>query len=146
MSVNNYTLIDNYIYICVVFNQKGFMIQRKKKKCKGKDHMAYLFSGGYCKDCWNSRNAKPIKKVSDTRKAENSIYKTKRINFLSNTENKICPITMEKATEIHHMYSGSNRSKYFLDENTWVAVSRNGHLWIHENPKEAREKGYLKSY
>jgi hypothetical protein len=26
------------------------------------------------------------------------------------------------------------------DESTWIAVSRDGHNWIHDNPKEAREK------
>ena len=92
------------------------------------------------------KKPKPIPKVSAKRKIEDREYTIKRLQFLAQPENQRCPITMEKATEIHHTYSGANRSKYYLDESTWVAVSRNGHLWIHANPAESREQGYLKTY
>lgn len=83
----------------------------------------------------------PIKKVSAKRAIENKEYLTLRKVFL---EGKKCPITGEKATEVHHTYSGKDRAKYFLDIKTWLAVSRNGHLWIHTHPLEARQLGYLK--
>jgi hypothetical protein len=86
---------------------------------------------------------KAIPKVSEKRKVENLKYSVLRIEFLSKKENKICPITKQPTTEIHHKWSGKDRSKYFLDISTWLAVSRQGHIWIHENPKEARELGYL---
>jgi len=86
---------------------------------------------------------KPIKKVSDKRKIENLKYSVLRIEFLSKPENKICPITGWPTTDIHHKWSGKDRAKYFLDTTTWLAVSREGHDWIHENSKEARELGYL---
>ena len=44
------------------------------------------------------------------------------------------------STEIHHK---KGRGKYLLDTSTWMAVSRDAHLWIHDNPKEARELGYI---
>ncbi len=47
-----------------------------------------------------------------------------------------CPL----ATDIHHR---KGRGRYLLDASTWMAVSRDAHRWIHDNPKEAMEKGYL---
>jgi len=103
-----------------------------------------------CEEC--KKLAKPpkqkkaysIPKVSDKRKIDNLKYTAQRIVFLGKPENQICPITGWKATEIHHTYCGKDRAKYYLDESTWIAVSRDGHNWIHDNPKEAREKGFLK--
>jgi hypothetical protein len=86
---------------------------------------------------------KPIPKVSDKRKIENAKYSVLRIEFLGKKENKICPITGWPATEVHHKWCGKDRAKYYLDTTTWIAVSRDGHNWIHDNPIEARELGYL---
>lgn len=46
------------------------------------------------------------------------------------------------ACDIHHAAgrSGSN----YLDTSTWMACSREGHRKIHDNPKWAREMGFLK--
>lgn len=85
-----------------------------------------------------------IPKVSKKRQIDNAKYSVLRIEFLGKPENKICPITGYPATEIHHKYCGKDRDKYYLDTTTWIAVSRDGHNWIHDNPKESREKGYLK--
>lgn len=85
-----------------------------------------------------------IKQVSEKRKLEDIEYKRLRLEFLSKPENKICPITKWLATEIHHTYSGKDRAKYYLDTTTWIAVSRDGHNWIHDHPKDARKLGYLK--
>lgn len=85
-----------------------------------------------------------IPKISDKRKIENTKYTVLRIEFLGKKENQICPITGWIATEIHHTYCGKDRAKYYLDVSTWLAVSRDGHNWIHDNPKEARELGFLK--
>jgi len=90
------------------------------------------------------KSFKPIPKVSAKRKIENLKYSALRIEFLGKKENKICPITKQPTTEVHHTYCGKDRAKYYLDVSTWLAVSRNGHNWIHDNPKEARELGFLK--
>ena len=90
------------------------------------------------------KTVKPIAKFSDKRKVENLKYLAQRIVYLGKKENKICPITKWPATEIHHTYCGKDRAQYYLDESTWIAVSRDGHNWIHDNPKEAREQGFLK--
>ena len=44
------------------------------------------------------------------------------------------------SVDVHHM---KRRGKYFLDTSSWMAVSRQAHDWIHSNPKEATEKGWL---
>lgn len=49
----------------------------------------------------------------------------------------ICPY----ATDIHHT-KGRTGTNY-LDETTWLAVSREMHERIHNNPSWARERGYL---
>jgi len=48
------------------------------------------------------------------------------------------------STEVHHTYSGKDRDKYFLDEDTWIPGCRHCHDWVHDHPKEAREQGLLK--
>lgn len=82
-----------------------------------------------------------IPRISAKRREENKEYKTLREVFLNG---KICPVTGQRATEVHHTYSGKDRATHFLDVKTWLAVSRDGHNWIHNFPKEARELGYLK--
>jgi len=87
---------------------------------------------------------KPIPKVSKKRQIQNLQYSVLRTEFLGKPENKICPITGWPTIEVHHKWCGKDRAKYYLDTTTWMAVSRDGHNWIHDNPKEARELGYLK--
>lgn len=120
----------------------------KLKKCKecGKDFKQYN-SLQKC-PCAGMKLKTPIRKtkikpISDKRKVQDAEYQLKRVLFLKKPENQICPITGHQAVEVHHKWSGKDRSKYYLDETTWLAVSRAGHNWIHDNPKEAREKGYL---
>lgn len=45
-----------------------------------------------------------------------------------------------RSVDVHHM---KRRGKYFLDTSSWLAVSRQAHDWIHSNPKEATEMGWL---
>ena len=103
-----------------------------------------------CEECQKVPKKVPVKKVysipkvSEKRKIDNLKYSAQRIVFLGKPENRICPITGWEATEVHHKWCGKDRAKYYLDESTWMAVSRDGHNWIHDNPKEARELGYLK--
>lgn len=125
------------------------MAQFKLKVCKVcKSEFRQYNSLQKC-PCQNSL-AKPktkkyvIPKVSDKRKIENLKYSVLRTEFLGKKENQICPITKQQTIEVHHTYCGKDRAKYYLDVSTWLAVSRDGHNWIHDNPKEARELGFLK--
>ncbi len=126
------------------------------KKCKNPEcsNSAYSILIPYCGHvCKNKMKTpdiklkslyKPIAKFSKKRQIENLQYQVLRIEFLSKIENKICPITKQLAIEIHHTYCGKDRAKHYLDTATWISVSRDGHNWIHDNPKEARELGFLK--
>lgn len=122
----------------------------KLRKCKHAEcqntFLQYNSLQQYCSpQCKKSEGRlTPPKPVSDKRKKENKIYSALRADFLSLPENQICPITGQQTTDVHHTYAGKDRSKYYLDVSTWLSVSRDGHNWIHDNPKEARELGYLK--
>jgi hypothetical protein len=83
---------------------------------------------------------KPIKKVSDKRKLEQIIYNSERIKFLSLPENKICPITKKPTTDVHH--KKGRIGDLFLDKKYWVALSRDGHKFVEENPEWAKENGH----
>jgi hypothetical protein len=81
-----------------------------------------------------------IPRVSKKRSKDEKIYTARRIVFLSKPENKLCPITGEKTTEVHH--KKGRVGSLFLDETFWLAVSRKGHQMIEENPEWAKENGY----
>ena len=83
---------------------------------------------------------KPISKVSDKRKIENAKYSVLRIEFLGKPENKICPITGWPTTDIHH--KKGRIGDLFLDTKYWVALSREGHQHVEDNPEWAKENGY----
>ena len=113
----------------------------------------HRFGGGYCKmHQWCRQDKKPAElkrtplkpptkppnKVSKKTAKLTAKYLKARAEFL---DGKLCPITGRYATEIHHM--DGREYERLIDESMWLAVTRDGHKWIHANPKEAREKGYL---
>lgn len=88
--------------------------------------------------------SKPIKKaipkISKKKQIENLKYQVLRTEFLGKKENEICPITNKKTTEIHH--KKGRVGSLFLDVRYWLAVSREGHRMIEENPEWAKKEGY----
>lgn len=97
------------------------------------------------------KSLKPINNISAKRKEEDAQYKILREEFLSRPENKICPITGWPATEIHHKrkrrgyadeWARINGITLYLDTRFWLAVSREGHQWIEDNPSESYELGH----
>ena len=89
------------------------------------------------------KEKKPIPRRSKKKIIEDLQYSVLRKEFLEKPENKICKINGMPTTEIHHKYCGKNRAKYYLDTSTWLAVNRDSHNFIHDNPKKSRELGYL---
>lgn len=87
-----------------------------------------------------NKNSAPIKKVSEKRSVENLKYLAQRIVFLGKPENKICPITKKPTSDVHH--KKGRIGSLLLDERYWVALSREGHAYVEENPKWAKENGY----
>lgn len=83
---------------------------------------------------------KPIPKVSAKRKIENREYTIKRLQFLAQPENQKCPITGKQTTDVHH--KKGRVGDLLLDTKFWLAVSREGHKQIEENPEWAKENNY----
>lgn len=83
----------------------------------------------------------PIASVSQKRLQQLAEYRKVKKEFMSRPENQRCPVTGFRATEIHHT-SGRENDR-LNDTEYWIAVSREGHIWIHSNPAEARKKGWL---
>ena len=98
-----------------------------------------------CEECRSSLVHKPkksyvIPKVSEKRKIDNLKYLAQRIVFLGKKENKICPITGFPATEVHH--KKGRIGDLFLDTKHWIALSREGHQFVEDNPEWAKKNGY----
>lgn len=99
------------------------------------------------------KQRKPIPQFSKKRAVENAKYTAQRIVFMGKPDNQICPINGTQTTDVHHVmkrigfadsWARIQNIPLLLDERFWLAVSREGHNWIHDNPKEAKELGYLK--
>lgn len=50
-------------------------------------------------------------------------------------------VQVPRSVEIHH--KRGRTGLMLLNEEFWLAVSRNGHNFIHNNPKEAYERGFM---
>ena len=124
------------------------------KKCADKDcnnkFKQYNSLSKYCSPKCINKNRKPnlqlkslykpIKKVSDKRKIQNAKYLVLRIEFLGRPENQKCPITGKPTTDVHHMKG--RIGDLLLDTRYWVALSREGHKYVEENPEWAKENGF----
>jgi hypothetical protein len=87
-----------------------------------------------------SKKPKTIPKFSKKRTVENLKYDVLRIEFLGKPENKICPITKQPTTDVHH--KKGRIGSLLLDTRYWVALSREGHKFVEENPLWAKENGF----
>lgn len=83
-----------------------------------------------------------IPKVSKKMSKSLKIYHGKRLIYLMEHPNCEFPGCNQQASDIHHKKS---RGLYLNDVSTWMSVCRHHHTWIHDNDKEAREKGLLLS-
>lgn len=125
-------------------------MQVKLKKCAGCEQMKHIWKSHgkekYCQQCWYSiEKPKSISPVSAKRRVEMDEYSKKRLAFLTlhvNCQAKLVGCT-GKASDVHHLYSGKDRDKYYLKMDTWRAVCRNCHSYIHDNlsSEEAIEMG-----
>jgi len=93
-----------------------------------------------CKECASEKKVKKIRRVSEKKAAQDIVYNELRRLFLLRPENRVCPVTGEPTTDCHHK-KGRVGSLY-LDTRYWLAVSREGHRQIEENPHWALEMGY----
>lgn len=119
-------------------------IERKKKLCQGEcGEMQYLFSKGMCKSCWAKLHKKPIKQISDSLKKENEIYKAEKSKYMK--EHPICEAGVicnkqNPSQDIHH--KKGRIGSLLSDKKYFLAVCREDHEWIENNPKEAKKLGF----
>jgi hypothetical protein len=93
----------------------------------------------------------PVKAVSTKQKKLLAKYHRIRLAFLNRPENKVCPVTKQPTTEVHHKqgrvgyadeFARDNDIPLLLDERFFLGVSRSGHRWIEEHPEQAKERGW----
>ncbi len=131
---------------------------KTEKQCKACNKSFKLFKSTdkYCSfTCMNkdrkatdkTKEPTRIKASSIKRKAEELLYRKERKIFLSKPENLICPVMLElenkkvPAIEIHH--KAGRVGKLLNYSPMWLAVSREGHMWIHDNPEQAYNYEFL---
>ena len=77
---------------------------------------------------------KPIPLFSKKRLADIKIYSVLRKDFLN--DRLVCEAKLEgcnkKTVDVHHLFSGRDRNKYFTVVETWKAVCRSCHRKIHD--------------
>ncbi len=121
------------------------MIKRKLKTCGLCGEPCYLFSKGLCKDCWQKMYGKGVNRAARKKIAwQSEAYKEKMVRYRVLREeylkaHPVCEVCNSRpATEIHHKKKrhGENLFNHFL------AVDRECHRQIEENPQWAYKKGY----
>ena len=129
----------------------------KKKICNGckEEKLIYKCIDGkkYCKYCTyilippkQTVTKTVINRVSDKKKQKDVEYSKLRKLYLEShpfCEAKLSGICTAEATDIHHM-SGKIGDDY-LDVNNFIALCRVCHVWVENNPTEAKELGLSKN-
>jgi hypothetical protein len=123
----------------------------KQKNCKtcGDPFTQYLSTDKYCSlACLTSDKGKkkylpkkPIKKVSDKRAKQNRAYLLVKARYMIDhldCEFEGCNKPMK---DIHHRKGRHNGR--LLDARFFMSICREHHLWVHNFPIKAKEKGYL---
>ena len=81
----------------------------------------------------------PLRRMSKKREAEYKEYLRLRRFFMA--ENRICQVCFARGSkDVHHK---AGRGRNLNNVETWCAVCRPCHNWIHNHPKQARELGLL---
>ncbi|PVH26266.1 hypothetical protein DC487_01175 [Sphingobacterium corticibacter] len=134
------------------------MIKHRKGACIDCQRETLLIAKR-CNNCyWKSRREtkcnpektprKPkyiLPKVSTKRKAQNTLYRKKRLTFME--QNKLCKARLDgctkSATEVHHKKGRINN--LLTDERYFLPVCRSCHQVIELNPVLAKELGFSQS-
>ena len=156
-------------YRCANLMQKNnpYIKKCKNPKCYNEfkantSLQTYCCNKCYLQDTKSHRNAnsRKLKAVSKKRSRLNSKYIVVRLKFLAKPENIRCAVFPRNgASEVHHKmgkigyadaYARENDTPLLIDDRFFLAVSREGHRYIEENPDWAKSKGFsmerLKNY
>jgi len=129
----------------------------KMKTCRDENcenqFTPFLSTQKYCSaECTykNKKASKPRQAIRQKSKKQANLdraYSVLRKKFLEEHKYKRCPVALnvfKKAvpvTEVHH--KAGRVGKLYLDVSKLLAVSREGHSYIHENPEEAYLNNWL---
>ncbi len=82
-----------------------------------------------------------LRAVSPKRAKQNREYATRRRVFLF--ANPVCQADCSApSTQVHH--KNGREGELLNDESEWMAICAKHHDWVHANPNEARQRGWLK--
>lgn len=86
----------------------------------------------------------PINPMSKKRAEEMKLYRKEKEIWLK--ENKCCArcgdhVAIGAEIDLHHVRG--RVGKLLRAQHFWMPLCRYCHNWVHDNPKEAREKGFL---
>ena len=127
-------------------------MELKSKTCQNKGcnntFIPYRSTDKYCSFQCANANKKEAKKTSyiipkksKKMKELDKIYSQLRKVFLDIPKNQVCPVTGMQTNQVHHK---KGRIGYlYLYTPLWLAVSQEGHDYIHANPSESYKKGWL---
>ena len=121
----------------------------KSKTCKYDGCSNPVWSKGFCQWHTPKKSAtkkqqplkrSPLKKISDKRKKQQAVYSVLRKQFLK--DNPKCAVFPHlEATQVHH--KNHREGERLNDTRYWLAVSDEGHKYIHANPQESYERNWL---
>ena len=126
----------NQKFKAVKFNQKCCL----EKECREVEYESQIERLNSYNKKQQEKPNKPIKKVSDNQKEKLKIYSVLSKEFKKNKP--ICECCgIRPTTDVHHI---KGRIGVLLNDFIfWLAVCRQCHTHIHENPRESRMKGWL---
>lgn len=113
--------------------------QKTCRKCRHKWTPRNSFEKCPAPGCRAARPApKKLNPVSKKRADEMKAYNLMKDMWMPG---KKCAVTGRPAEQVHHIKG--RRGKLLCDIKHWLPVTQEGHDWIHNNPTEARAKGWL---
>lgn len=102
----------------------------------------------FCKDCWSCHSSKnkikptqkkPLSPKSSKKEKLDAAYTILRQSYLKN--HPMCEARLPgcnlSASDIHHKHG--RVGDLYLDDTEYIALCRNCHRWIHDNPAKAKE-------
>jgi hypothetical protein len=84
------------------------------------------------------KRRKPLRRVSAKQAARLKCYRLLRDAYMK--LHPICefPLCDERSQDLHHV---AGRGLNLLNDDTWLALCRKHHRWIHDHPGQARMAG-----
>lgn len=123
--------------------KKRFEVNLKQLLEDNPDAKEFTFQVGSNKPLRDTKTPKPISKQSDKEKKRQVAYMALRKTYMEQHDKCMFKDCNIQSTECHHIRGRGK--EYMLDTSEWMAVCSEHHRYIHDNDKECRELGYLKS-